>query len=69
MVKYFFAGTPFEFQIFSNEKPLWCVKLNHFYEADAYLNIIGVGKYTICWGLPSQKRIDKVIAENERNFY
>ena len=63
MVKYFFADTPFEFQISSNEKPLWFVGLNQYYDAHTYLNSIGIGKYTICWGLPSQKRIDKELIE------
>ena len=65
MTKYFFTGTPFEFQIFSNEKPFWFISLNDYYDEDTYLNSIGIGKYTICWGLPSQEMIDKFIAENE----
>ena len=65
MIKYFFVGTPFEFQIFSNAKPAWFIILNDYYDEDTYLNSIGIGKYTICWKLPSQKMIDKVIAENE----
>lgn len=65
MIKYFFTGTPFEFQIFSNAKPAWFITLNDYYDEDTYLNSIGIGKYTICWKLPSQKMIDKVIAENE----
>ena len=65
MIKYFFVGTPFEFQIFSNAKPAWFITLNDYYEEDTYLNSIGIGKYTICWKLPSQKMIDKVIVENE----
>ena len=65
MIKYFFTDTPFEFQIFSNEKPAWFITLNDYYDEDTYLNSIGFGKYTICWRLPSQKMIDKIIAENE----
>ena len=65
MIKYFFTGTPFEFQIFSNAKPAWFISLNDYYDEDTYLNSIGIGKYTICWKLPPQKMIDKVIAENE----
>jgi hypothetical protein len=65
MIKYFFVDTPFELQIFSNEKPAWFINLNDYYDEDTYLNSIGIGKYTICWKLPSQKMINKVIAENE----
>jgi hypothetical protein len=65
MIKYFFTGTPFEFQIFSNAKPSWFISLNDYYDEDTYLNSIGIGKYTICWRLPPQKMIDKVIAENQ----
>ena len=65
MIKYFFTGTPFEFQIFSNAKPSWFISLNDYYDEDTYLNSIGIWKYTICWRLPPQKMIDKVIAENE----
>lgn len=53
MIKYFFVDTPFECQIFSNEKPMWFIELNHYYDANTYLNSIGFGKYTFCWGLPS----------------
>ena len=69
MIKYFFADTPFECQISSNERPMWFIQLNYYYDAETYLNSIGFGKYTFCRGLPSQKMIDKVIAENERNFH
>ena len=65
MIKYFFTDTPFEFQIFSNAKPTWFIILNDYHDEGTYLNSIGIGKYTICWRLPSQKMIDKVIAENE----
>ena len=52
MVKWFFADTPFEFQIFTNDTSTWYLPTKEYYEIGVYKWSVGLGKYTICWDLP-----------------
>ena len=52
MVKWFFENTPFEFQIFTNDTSTWYLPVAEYYEIDVYKWSVGLGKYTLCWGLP-----------------
>lgn len=49
MVKNFLIGTPHEFQIFTNEKPLFGYD-NSIYEVGVFPHCLFLGWVTICWG-------------------
>lgn len=49
MVKNFFSGTPWEFQIYTNEKPIFYYD-NSIQEPGVFTNCLMCGWITICWG-------------------
>lgn len=54
MVKWFFIGTPFECQIFTQDKSQWWFPEKYYFDIETYMWSIGLGKYCFCWGLPKE---------------